>query len=679
MMKKFVYRQVLSCILVMLMMLGVVSMVSVFAATTGKTEDGFAYSIIDNEVTITDYTGTATELKIPSEIEGCPVTQIGDYVFNYFTSILNVTIPEGVTSIGKSAFANCYYLTSITIPDTVKTIGTGAFSACESLSNVILPDDLIVIGEIAFRECKSLTSITIPDGVTKIGAGAFALTALKSITIPASVTDIGFKGSGGLGDVALGVFSGCSELTEIIVDIDNPVYDSRNNCNAIIETSTNSLISGCITTVIPDGVEYIGGYAFDNLEELESIDIPSSVTKIGQYAFFNCRNLKSIVLPENLTYIGSRSFGQCHSLKNVTLPDGMETIGSRAFYYCDSLESITIPASVTIVEGSAFLACSSLANVYYGGTCSQWEDITFEYGADDDLTDATIHFMGSEASADKIADVSGYSITLSGNIGVNFFLDLSDAVFADDTAKAVFSYSDTTMEIPITDGVKTENGYRFTCEVPAKNMTSEITCTVVSCLGNSKSYTYSVKDYAEVILANPELYGEATVNLVKSMLNYGAAAQEHFGYKTNDLANNTEYMTSADKTVVQKDFSNLSYTLTKGSSDVVYYGTALSLKSEVAIKHYFTLAEGVDASTLTVTVNGEAASLAKSGDLYMLIIPDIAAHNLYNKYVVEINDMSLSYCAMDYAATAQKMGNTELLKVMYALDAYAQSALAYLN
>ena len=224
------------------------------------------------------------------------------YGFSGIGSITKVTIPEGVTSIGVSAFAGCSSLTSITIPESVTSIG-----------------------EYAFSSCSSLTAITIPESVTSIGSNAFAY---------------------------------CSSLTSIVVEAGNTVYDSRNNCNAIIETNTNALVVGCSTTQIPSSVTSIGEAAFRGCSSLTSITIPESVTSIGEYAFSYCSSLTSITIPESVTSIGDHAFAGCSSLNSITIPESVTSIGDYAFWNCSSLTSITIPESVTSIGGSAFSGCT---------------------------------------------------------------------------------------------------------------------------------------------------------------------------------------------------------------------------------------------------------------------------------------------------------------------------------
>ena len=183
------------------------------------------------------------------------------------------------------------------------------------------------IGAHAFQNCSSLTSITIPAGVKSIEMCAFyGCSSLTSITIPAGVKSIEDF-----------VFDGCDSLTSIIVDKGNKYYDSRDNCNAIIETKSNKLIYGCKKTVIP-----------------------KSVTSIGAQAFENCSGLTSIIIPEDVTNIGYSAFGGCSGLKSITLPAGVTSIGGYAFYGCSGLTSITIPDSVTSIGDHAFGLCDKL-------------------------------------------------------------------------------------------------------------------------------------------------------------------------------------------------------------------------------------------------------------------------------------------------------------------------------
>ena len=317
--------------------------------TDEKTEESFGHSFADgvcticdcpeglevtknnaDELVIRDYTGSASNLVIPSSICGFSVVSIGDNAFSDCDSLTSITIPDGVMSIGNDAFYNCSSLTSITIPDGVTSIGNEAFYNCSSLTSIVIPDSVTSIGNHAFSDCSSLISITIPNSVISICYRAF---------------------------------SGCENLANIAVDENNQVYDSRNNCNAIIEKSTNTLISGCKNSVIPNSVTSIDNYAFSGCDSLTSIVIPDSVTSIGNYAFSGCDSLTSITIPDSVMSIGDYAFYSCDSLTSITIPDSVTSIGDSVFSWCESITSITIPDSVNSIGDYAFYYCTGLTSI----------------------------------------------------------------------------------------------------------------------------------------------------------------------------------------------------------------------------------------------------------------------------------------------------------------------------
>ena len=253
------------------------------------------------------------------------MTSIGDSAFDSCTGLTSVTIPDSVTSIGDSAFDSCTGLTSITIPDSVTSIGNWAFEGCTGLTSITIPDSVTSIGGWAFFDCTGLTSITIPDSVTSIGGSAFwGCTGLTSITIPDSVTSIGVS-----------AFAYCTGLTSITVSGGNKKFDSRNNCNGIIETAYNTLISGCKNTDIPDSVTRIGDRAFYGCTGLTTITIPNSVTSIGRHAFRGCTGLTSITIPDSVTVIGVSAFWDCTRLTSVCFMGDAPVVNERSFQTYD--------------------------------------------------------------------------------------------------------------------------------------------------------------------------------------------------------------------------------------------------------------------------------------------------------------------------------------------------------
>ena len=248
------------------------------------------------------------------------VTSIGDYAFEYCSSLTSITIPNSVMSIGEYAFRGCSGLTSVTIPNSVTSIGNKAFLNCSGLTSVTIPSSVSHIGYETFMNCSGLTSVTIPNSVTSIGYEAFAgCSGLTSVTIPNSVTSIGNY-----------AFYRCSGLTSL---------------------------------TIPNSVTSIEYSAFSGCKALTSINLPNSVTSIGEGAFAGCSGLTSVTIPNSVTSIGYEAFAGCSGLTSVTIPNSVTSIGVSAFKNCSGLTSVTIGNSVTSIESDTFMGCSGLTSI----------------------------------------------------------------------------------------------------------------------------------------------------------------------------------------------------------------------------------------------------------------------------------------------------------------------------
>lgn len=313
-----------------------------------------------------------TSLVLPNTVK-----TIGNAAFRDCSGLTNVNIPDAVTRIEGNTFHGCSSLTSITIPDSVTFIGAHAFTDCSSLTSLTIPSLVSVIGQYAFSGCSSLTSITvasdnpyfdsrencnaiinsesnvlcfgcsnsfIPNTVTAIDYGAFWGAGITSISLPNSVTEIYSD-----------AFTECTSISKITVADDNPKYDSRNNCNAIIETASNTLVVGCQNTFIPNTVTVIGERAFRGHSEITSIAIPNSITLIDEYAFFQCNGLSSVAIPNSVTTINADAFRECKKLKRVSLGSSVSYIAERSFY-SDSINTVYCYATTPprAASGSAF-------------------------------------------------------------------------------------------------------------------------------------------------------------------------------------------------------------------------------------------------------------------------------------------------------------------------------------
>ena len=261
-----------------------------------------------------------------------------------FCQDFNANTIEGVTLIfsvkngkcGVKGISNKSYSGHITIPTiangyVVTSIFNSAFY-CSSVTSFGIPESVTTIGDYAFLECSELNSIFIPKSVISIGNSAFRL---------------------------------CPSLSTIVVDSDNPIYDSRDNCNAIIESSTNTLITGCVNTIIPKNIVSIGISAFSGCSLLKSIILSDNIIYIESNAFSDCSSLTSIQLPVNLKAIGDGMFQNCSSLVSIVLPESVTSIGSYAFEGCSSLTDIKLPNSTLSIYDSAFKNCSNLFHITF--------------------------------------------------------------------------------------------------------------------------------------------------------------------------------------------------------------------------------------------------------------------------------------------------------------------------
>lgn len=210
------------------------------------------------------------------------ITAIGNGAFAE-TGLKNIVIPEGVTSIELQAFENCQDLESVTLPQSLKELGYHVF-ANSGLTSLLIPEGITYLPQGTFNGCKNLETVTLPTTLETIEYNAFSNSGLTSIFIPKGVTNISSTS-----------FNYCGKLSTISVSDENTTYDSRNNCNAIIQTATNQILRGTSNTIIPNTATSIGDNAFNDINSLTSIVIPESVTSIGLYAFYGCNSLAEVV------------------------------------------------------------------------------------------------------------------------------------------------------------------------------------------------------------------------------------------------------------------------------------------------------------------------------------------------------------------------------------------------
>ena len=426
-------------------------------------------------LTVPDKSKISGDVVIPEVWGGKNVTSIGASSFSNCTKLSSITIPSSVSSIGSNAFYLCENLSKISVASITPPITNNSFDnynatleiPCDGYENYInasewswfynvvridcvegyviidgikygyyekgtafvtcgesyadgvgaysgnieIPSVITVngkeytvteIGTYAFRFCENLISVKIPESVKTIKGYAFDhCSKLTSIIIPKSVEAIEFD-----------VLDYCPELSSIKVDYENPIYDSREDCNAIIESATNILKYGCKNTIIPETVTEIESFAFNGCSNLTSIEIPKSVISIKAYAFSQCEGLTAIVIPKSVKSINSRSFCECSQLSsirvdtenptydsrndcnaiiesetntiiegfnNTIIPENIVIIGKDAFWGCSGFTSIVIPNSVEIIDSWAFYSCNNLSSITISSSVTTIKDLSFGY------------------------------------------------------------------------------------------------------------------------------------------------------------------------------------------------------------------------------------------------------------------------------------------------------------
>ena len=349
------------------------------------TNTSYSYSTSDNRPSI--------RIEI-EESENGPTYNDGD-VFTAYTeegvemTFMIISVAEKTCQVGDGSNASASIdqntVGTITIPQlandmTVTGIGKYAFYNCSGMTNVVIPNSVKYIGEYSFTNCSNLESVTIPSSVTSIGVAAFL---------------------------------SCPSVTNISVDTSNPVYDSRNDCNAIIESASNTLVFGCKNTIIPYTILSIGEAAFYDCSNMATIELPSSVTTIEDWAFRGCTSLTSFTIPNSVTSIGSKAFVLCTGLTELVIPNSVTSIGTYVFHSCTGLTSITLPASISNISTGLFYNCTGLASISIpssvtaiGGTafaeCNNltsvtvdWnEPITISTGCFSNAANATLYVPG---------------------------------------------------------------------------------------------------------------------------------------------------------------------------------------------------------------------------------------------------------------------------------------------
>ena len=681
-----------------------------------------SYTIPDSVTTIREkafqYRASLTSVTIPDS-----VTTIENYAFNNCSSLTSVTIPDSVTNIGcfvffgsnlsfnilgygrylgnaenpyyalvdttasseitsfsfsnttkiisGSAFYNCTSLTSVTIPDSVATIEDYTFCGCTSLTSMTIPDSVTSIGNDALYNCTSLTSVTIPDSVTSIGYYAFYnCSSLISVTIPDSVTSIGSF-----------AFYNCSSLTGIWVDEKNQFYSS-DNCGVLFNKDKTTLLHA------PGAIS--GSYT-----------IPESVTIIEHSAFYNCISLTSVTIGDSVTSIGDSTFRDCTSLTSITIPDSVTSIDARAFYKCTSLVSVTYCGTEEqwnqINIGFNNSALTNAERNYHNwqdatctvpktcAACGSTDGDALEHSYDTEiLIKPTLTITGQQQKVCSVCgdtvietldmlvgEVSGWNVTLQDDLQVNFHLNISASI--ESTARVRIVVGEEGHTFRVSGLEKTEDGlYIASVNIAAAQMTDFIFVTVINGGDLAKTASYTVRGYADTILAD-ESFSEYHT-LVKEMLNYGAAAQLYFDYEEENLAN--EGVADAGSAEIP-DSVDSELSVTGNAEGVTFYGASLIFRNKIAVRYYFQFKGDINDCSFTVNDTTYAPQL-KDG-LYYVEIADILPQDLDEEITLTVTDanggsLAVCYNPMNYIVRMNEKGSEALQNLVKALYNYHLAA-----
>ncbi len=305
-----------------------------------------------------------TEMTLP----GC-ITELGEGIFWNCEDLTSVTLNEGITEVPRNFFYYCGKLTTVNLPTTVTSIGWNAFTDAESLTELVVPEGCTEIGSAAFLR-SGLKKIWLPSTMKKIDK-SFQDTGLEEVVLAEGLTSIAgfFTNASNLKRIHLpasvvnitNAFNGCGKIEELSIDPNNSVFDSRDNCNGIVETATNTLVRGCATTTIPATVTAIGASAFNGVKGIKELVVPQQVKSIGENAFASS-SFNRITLHDELESLGEGAFSGS-SIKEFTLPKSIDEVPDKLFYECKYLEKVTLHDKTIGIRRMAFNSTSALTTM----------------------------------------------------------------------------------------------------------------------------------------------------------------------------------------------------------------------------------------------------------------------------------------------------------------------------
>ncbi len=399
-MKKLIQKGILGILLVLAIFMCIPIQARADDGIVVEKDGDFLYRVegeSDNpEVTIYSYVGSDTDVTVPSEIKGVPVTTLHG-TFSGKETVKTVTIPEGVRLIEYHAFHGCTALTTVVLPSSLEEMTENTFYQCTNLKTVSLDtanSKLTKIGQYSFAYCEKLTGFDIPSSLKELEEGVFfRCSSLKKIIIPDTVEKIDrsafyectnvieIKIPGTVKEASDIALVGCekvitAELPISMVTLANLQRSDDLETLVIVDDGSTELPDKDALNekkklkkvVFPDSLTSIPRAFCRSVSALEEVKLPANLKIISNASFSECTNLKTIDLPDTVTEIGAFAFADCTSLKDFTIPDGIKSIGEEAFYN-SGITSLVVPESVETIDKLAFSHMANLTNATFPAGC----------------------------------------------------------------------------------------------------------------------------------------------------------------------------------------------------------------------------------------------------------------------------------------------------------------------
>ncbi|MBQ2581938.1 MAG: leucine-rich repeat domain-containing protein, partial [Ruminococcus sp.] len=567
-------------------------------------------------------------------------------------------------TIGEKAFYGCISLKQVTIPQSVNVISSEAFRFCKALEKVTISKGVKEIGEKAFDSCSKLKQVTIPGSIEKIDNYALSwCEALEQVNI--------LEGSRTVSADVLSAFLYCDNLSSVVVP--NSVTEIETNAFRKIE-NLKTVYMLCdpayLTWDFPDG-NYILFNQSSSMEDMVDVYVPNKylLGYITKYKLAG-QNIK------DANFIGAYNVNVSGLVTNGSV------VADRFMAAQGETVHFTVTPNPSCIVKHVFVDGKEVAN----------------------NSDGTYSFVMPAKDVSILAIIEpfdathlyGHSISLDGDIGVNFYMELDQSILSSQTAYMQFDvpngkktetqivYVKDVLNDPVTIGGRSY--FKFKCQVAAKDMAAEIVAQLHDGNARGEEYKYSVREYAKYILDNSNDYSFEIVNLVKAMLNYGSAAQEYFLNESgSDLANHdldtgydaVDEVSAGD---IDKPYDDRTCLLREG---VTFEGVTLSLKSETTLSLYFKSKNEMtfDGCQNLETSSNYDADVERTGDYWVFRIRGISAKELDDRILLNLDVGQVRYCPLTYCYNVlnRNEGTPQLQKVCKALFLYNQAANEYFS